>query len=186
MTKDRAKERVSIERIAHAIVCSEGKKGSAPCRSRGPLRSYESSPESTGTAQRRMIARDFMFPLDVEEHAALMLQSATSKSGRVGRRKLQLAFTEHGAIKTATVLNSPRAVEMGIYVVRAFVQLRELLTSSKELATRQDDLETLIARKVATHDQAITDIIKTIRNLTTAPEPSRRPIGFVELEERKK
>lgn len=71
--------------------------------------------------------RDFMFQLTAEEHTALMLQSATSKPGRGGRRKLPLAFTEHGAIMAATVLNSPRAVEMGIYVVRVFIQLRDLL-----------------------------------------------------------
>jgi hypothetical protein len=129
---------------------------------------------------------DFMFPLTTEEHAGLMLQTATSKPGRGGRRKLPLAFTEHGAIMAATVLNSRRAVEMGIYVVRAFVQLRELLTSNKELAKRLDDLEKRIARKLATHDQALAEIIKTIRQLMTPPEPRKRPIGFVELAERKK
>lgn len=129
---------------------------------------------------------DFMFQLTAGEHAGLMLQSATSKPGRGGRRKLPLVFTEHGAIMAATVLNSPRAVEMGIYVVRAFIQLRELLTSNKELAKRLDDLEARIARKLATHDQAITGIINTIRGLTNPPEPKKRPIGFVELQEKKK
>jgi len=95
------------------------------------------------------------------------------------------AFTEHGAIMAATVLNSPRAVEMSIYVVRAFVQLRELLASNKELAKRLDDLEARIAHKLTTHDQAITGILKTIRELMNPPEPKKRPIGFVELEEKK-
>jgi hypothetical protein len=75
-----------------------------------------------------------MFQLSTPEYAALMLQNATSKSGRGGRRKLPLVFTEHGAIMAATVLNSPRAVEMSVYVVRAFVKLREALASNKELA----------------------------------------------------
>jgi len=70
-----------------------------------------------------------------------MLQNATSKRGRGGRRKLPLAFTEHGAIMAATVLSSPRAVEMSIYVVRAFVKLRELLASNKDLARKLAALE---------------------------------------------
>lgn len=86
----------------------------------------------------------------------------------------------------ATVLNSHRAMEMSIYVVRAFVQLRDLLASNKELARRLDDLEARITRKLATHDQAITEIIKTIRQLMNPPEPKKRTIGFVELEKKKR
>lgn len=122
--------------------------------------------------------RDFMFQLSAEKHAALMLQTATSKTGRGGRRKAPLAFTEHGAIMAATVLNSPRAVEMSIYVVRAFVQLRELLSSNKDLARRLDDLEARIAQKLGTYDQAITGILKTLRELMNPPVPKRRGIGF--------
>jgi acyl-coenzyme A synthetase/AMP-(fatty) acid ligase len=109
----------------------------------------------------------------------LKSQFATSSWG--GKRKRPLALTEHGAIMTAAVLNSPHAVEMTIYVVRAFLQLREMLASNKELAQRLDELE----RRLATHDQAITGILKTIRELMFPPEPKKRPIGFVELQERK-
>jgi hypothetical protein len=91
---------------------------------------------------------DFIFQLTASEYAALMLQNATSKSGRGGRRKLPLAFTEHGAIMTATVLNSPRAVEMSVYVVRAFLKLREMLASNKELARRFAQLETRLDKKL--------------------------------------
>jgi hypothetical protein len=129
---------------------------------------------------------DFMFQLNAEEFAGLMLQIATSKAGRGGRRKPPLAFTEHGAIMAATVLNSTRAVEMSIYVVRAFVQLREMLASNKELAKRLDELETRIVKKLGTYDQAITSILKTLRELMNPPEPKRRPIGFIELEEKKR
>jgi hypothetical protein len=110
-----------------------------------------------------------------------MLQSATSKPGRGGRRKLPLAFTEHGAIMAATVLNSPRAVEMSIYVVRAFVQLRTLLASNKELAQQLAKLE----RKVSSHDQTIVGILKTIRELMNPAVPTKRSIGFTELKEKK-
>jgi hypothetical protein len=74
-----------------------------------------------------------------------------------------LAFTEHGAIMVATVLNSGRAVEVSVYVVRAFVKLREMLTSKKELAEKLELLE----RKLETHDQAIVGILNQIRQLTS-------------------
>lgn len=99
---------------------------------------------------KRNLARfpaDFMFQLTVEELAGLRSHFATSKPSRGGRRYAPYAFTEHGAIMAAMILNSPRAVEMSAYVVRAFVQLRELLTSNKELAKRLDDLEARIARQ---------------------------------------
>lgn len=129
---------------------------------------------------------DFRFQLTAEEFSGLMLQIATSKSGRGGRRKLPFAFTEHGAIMVATVLNSSRAVEMSIYVVRAFVQLREMLASNKELAQKLKELEARVTRKLDTHDQTITQIIKTIRELMNPPEPKKRPIGFFDLEEKKR
>ena len=78
----------------------------------------------------------------------------------------------------ATILNSPRAVEMSIYVVRAFVQLRELLASNTELARRLDELEARIAKKLATHDEAIAAMLAAIRELMSPPAPKRRPIGF--------
>src|SRR6266699_1353838 len=82
---------------------------------------------------------DFLFELTAEEFANLKSHFATSSWG--GRRKLPLAFTEHGAIQAANVLNSPRAIAMGIYVVRAFVQLREVLASNKDLARKLVALE---------------------------------------------
>lgn len=95
-----------------------------------------------------------------------------------GRRYQPYAFTEHGAIQAANVLNSTQAVEMGIYVVRAFVKLRELLASNKELAQRLDELEARIEKKLTTHDQAIAAMLSAIRQLLNPPRPKRRPIGF--------
>ena len=128
---------------------------------------------------------DFMFQLSEEEVEILRSHFATSRSGWGGRRYAPHAFTEHGAIMAAMILSSPYAVDMSVYVVRAFVQLRELLTSNKELALRLDDLEARISRKLTDHDDAITAILKTIRQLMNPPEPKRRPIGFVELHEKK-
>jgi hypothetical protein len=125
---------------------------------------------------------DFMFQLNAEEAESLRTQSATLKGGRGQHRKyLPYAFTEHGAIMAATILNSPRAVEMSVYVVRAFVKLRELLSSNRELARRFAQLETRLDKKLTQHDQAIGAILAAIRELMhpeVSPQPKRRPIGF--------
>lgn len=128
---------------------------------------------------------DFMFRLSAAEHAALISQFATSKPGRGGRRKLPWAFTEHGAIQAANVLNSPRAVAMGVYVVRAFVKLRELLISNRELARRFDELEARLEKRLTAHDEAIAAILSAIRELMNPTPPKRRGIGFTaDIEEK--
>jgi ORF6N domain len=120
---------------------------------------------------------DFMFQLSAKEWKSLRSQIATLKTGRGEHRKyLPLAFTEHGAIMAATILNSHRAVEVSVYVVRAFLRVREFLASRKELARRLDELE----KKVGSHDQAIVGLLSAIRVLMAQPKPARRrPIGFV-------
>jgi hypothetical protein len=91
-----------------------------------------------------------------EELTSLRSQFATLKGGRGQHRKyLPYAFTEHGATMAAMILNSTRAVEMSVYVVRAFVQLREHLSSNRELARRFAQLETRLDKKLTEHDQAI-------------------------------
>jgi phage regulator Rha-like protein len=117
---------------------------------------------------------DFMFRLSAEESDALRSQSATSKTGRGGRRYAPYAFTEHGAIMAATVLNSERAVEMSVFVVRAFVRLREMLATNQQLASKIDELE----QRLDTHDASIQELIEAIRELM-APDPGTgRKIGF--------
>lgn len=92
-------------------------------------------------------------------------------------RKAPFVFTEHGAIMAAMVLNSPRAVEMSVFVVRAFVQLRKTAHGGRELDKRLDELE----RRVGTHDHAIREILAAIRQLNAPPDPpKRRRIGFVQ------
>ena len=115
---------------------------------------------------------DFMFQLSSAEFADLKSQFATSSWG--GKRKLPYAFTEHGAIMAASVLNSKRAVEMSVYVVRAFVQLRELLSSQKVLAEQVAKLE----RRVGHHDNSLAEIIDALRSLMERPAPAKRGIGF--------
>ena len=119
---------------------------------------------------------DFMFQLTEEEFAALRSQFATSNLGRGGRRYLPYAFTEHGAIMAAAILNSQRAMEVSVYVVRTFVQLRNLLASNQEVMRQLTEL----GKKVSSHDQAIAGLINAINELMSPPEPpSKRPIGFV-------
>ena len=93
--------------------------------------------------------------------------------------ELPYVFTEHGALMAANVLNSSRAVEVSVYIVRTFVRLREALLSNKELASKLDALE----KKLATHDQAITALIHVIRQLTAPPQTKKRGFGFVLDEE---
>lgn len=128
---------------------------------------------------RKRFPEDFTFRLTSEETEALRSQIATLKTGRGQHRKyLPYAFTEHGAIQAANVLNSPRAVEMGIYVVRAFVQLRDVLASNRELARRLNELESRLEKKLTTHDEAITAMLSAIRQLMAAPTKPKRGIGF--------
>jgi hypothetical protein len=117
---------------------------------------------------------DFMFHLSRLEFTALISQNATSK-GRGGRRKLPNAFTEHGAIMAANVLNSGRAIEVSVYVVRAFVRLRELMVANSEMAAKLGELE----RKVVSHDEAIRSLVTTIRRLMDPPPLApKKQIGF--------
>ena len=124
---------------------------------------------------RKRFPADFMFQLTAEENSSLRSQFATLKPGRGQHRKyLPSAFTEHGAIMAATILDSPRAVEMSVYVVRAFVQLREMLASKTALVRKLNELD----GKLKNHDEAITAILSAIRELMNPPPPKRRGIGF--------
>ena len=126
---------------------------------------------------RRNIGRfpqDFMLRLTAKESDRLRSQIATSNIGRGGRRSIPFAFTEYGAIMAANVLNSKRALQMSVYVVRAFVQLRGTLRANKELGRWLQELE----RRVEKHDGEIYTIFEAIRRLMTVPEKPRRQIGF--------
>jgi hypothetical protein len=101
-------------------------------------------------------------------------QFATGSQKHRDPRFLPYAFTEHGAIMAASVLNSPKAIEMSVYVVRAFVRLRDLLASNTALSRKLDELD----RKYRHHDDAIAAILSAIRELMNSPPPKRRGIGF--------
>ncbi|HEY4209906.1 MAG TPA: ORF6N domain-containing protein [Steroidobacteraceae bacterium] len=122
---------------------------------------------------------DFMFQLTGEEAERSRSQIAILNGGRGSNVKyLPHAFTEHGAIQASNILSSPRAVMMGVYVVRAFVQLRQILASHKDLAGKLASLErSLVTLDLKTQRQ-FKEVYEAIRALMTPPEPRRRRIGF--------
>jgi hypothetical protein len=117
---------------------------------------------------------DFVFQLTRVEYSLLRSQIVISKRGRGGRRYPPYAFTEHGAVMLASVLNSPQAIETSVFVVRASVRLRELASTHRILADKLGELE----RRVGRHDESIRSLMTPIRQLMSPPEPKRRHIGF--------
>lgn len=117
---------------------------------------------------------DFLFQLTIDEKVALADAFPHLQKLRFSRTQ-PYAFTEHGAIMAASVLNSPRAVEVSVLVVRAFVKLRELLFTHKELAKKFTELES----RLANHDVAIQQLLLAIRQLMQEPAAAPKPkIGF--------
>jgi len=124
---------------------------------------------------RRNIGRfpaDFMFQLTAEEAKSLRSQNAISKKGRGGRRYTPLVFTEHGVAMLSSVLNSERAVQVNIEIMRAFVRLRELMSTHRDLARKLEALE-------KKYDAQFKVVFDAIRQLMTPPEPRKRKIGFI-------
>lgn len=114
---------------------------------------------------------DFMFQLTAGEADNLRSQIATSSSSHGGRRYLPFVFTEQGVAMLSSVLNSERAVQVNIAIMRAFVKLREMIASHKDLAKRLDDLE-------QKYDAQFKVVFDAIRQLMAPPEPKKRKIGF--------
>jgi predicted amino acid-binding ACT domain protein len=163
-------------------------------------RIYGVETKALNRAVKRNIERfpeDFVFQLTRQEAEALRCQIGTSNvrsqfvtsKGRGGRRYLPYAFTEHGAVMAANVLNSEQAVAMSMFVVRAFIRLREVLAGSRELAKKLTDLERKLTARLDVHEEAILQLFAEIRNLLSPPppqpEPKKRRIGFLGEDEEK-
>ncbi len=114
---------------------------------------------------------DFMFQLTPKEAESLRCQFGTSNTGRGGRRYSPYVFTEHGALMVANILNSQRAVQTSVQVVRAFIRMRQVLASTAELAEKLRTLE-------MKYDSQFKVVFDAIRQLMSAPEPKRREMGF--------
>ena len=120
---------------------------------------------------------DFMFSLNEEEVEALRSHSATSKPKRGGRRYLPFVFTEQGVAMLSSVLNSEKAIEVNILIMRAFVKLREMIATNKNLAKRLDELE-------KKYDGQFRAVFEAIRQLMAPPVRPRKKIGFLAKEPR--
>jgi hypothetical protein len=148
---------------------------------------YDVPTKALNQAVKRNLTRfpdDFLFQLTKEE-AEMELRSrsqfVTLKRG-MNIKYLPYAFTENGAIMAANVLNSPEAVRMSVFVVRAFVQMRELLGSTKELAKQLAALEKKLTARLDGHEVAIIEVLRRVMDILDPPppppEPPRRQIGF--------
>ena len=127
---------------------------------------------------RERFPSDFVFSLTFNELRTSWSQIATSSKKFRGPTRLPMVFTEHGAIMSATILNSPRAVEMSVYVVRAFVKLREFVASNSDLARKLEALEKSVATLDARTRRQFDEVYAAIRALMAPPVPKSRPIGF--------
>ena len=116
----------------------------------------------------------FRFQLSPHELKILRSQNVISSEGHGGARYRPYAFTEHGAIMAATVLNSERAIEMSVFVVLAFVRMRRAIAGNRHILTKLAELE----RHLKNHDSDIQDLMDAIRELMSPPERSRSRIGF--------
>jgi phage regulator Rha-like protein len=116
----------------------------------------------------------FMFQLTAQEADSLRFQTGTSKPGRGGRRYLPYVFTEHGVVMLSAVLNGARAVQMSIMVVQAFVRLREMIATNKDLAARVEKLEHGHRQTASIIDV----LVDEIEHMKALPPPTKRKIGF--------
>ena len=165
---------IPVERITQAILLIRGQKVMLDEALAGL---YEVEVKVLNQAVRRNAVRfpaDFMFQLTAEEAMRLRSQFVTLKSGRGQHRKYRpYVFTEQGVAMLSSVLRSDRAVRVNIEIMRAFVQLRQMLASNANLARKLAALE-------KKYDQQFKIVFDAIRELMTPPEPSRkRPIGFI-------
>ena len=169
-----SKRSAPVELVERKIFFIRGQK---VMRDSDLARLYQVPTKALNLAVKRNTKRfpdDFMFQLTPNEHDSLRFQSETSNAGRGGRRYLPYVFTEHGVGMLSSVLRSERAVQMNIAIIRAFIKLREILATHKELAQR---LET-VDRKYQKHDNELAAVFEAIRNLLSAPETPKRRIGF--------
>jgi len=165
---------VPVERIEKAIFMIRGEK---VLLDRHLAELYGVETKVLKQAVRRNIRRfpsDFMFELTKEEFKNWRSQFVTSKSDRTGLRYSPMAFTEQGVAMLSSVLRSDRAIEVNIAIMRAFVRLREMVSTHKKLEAKLSELE----HKIESHDENIETIFEAIRQLMTPPEKPRRKIGF--------
>jgi hypothetical protein len=167
-----SKEIIPIERLVQSIRWIRGQKVLLDSDLAAFYSVTTGNLNKAANRKRDRFPSDFMFPLNAEEAEDLIFQIGRSK-GRGGRRHRPYAFTEQGIAMLSSVLNSDRAIRVNI-AMRAFVKLRRMLETNRELARKFSELE----RRVGKHDEEIAAILEAIRELMTPPEKPRREIGF--------
>ena len=169
---------ILAERIERAILVIRGQK---VMLDRDLAQLYDVTTGRLNEQVRRNIGRfpaDFMFQLSQVEFQNWKSQIAISNPGvKMGLRKRPYAFTEQGVAMLSSVLNSKRAVQVNIQIMRAFVKLREMIASNKDLAKKLDELE-------KKYDLQFKVVFDAIRELMTPPEPKKKKIGFIAKERR--
>jgi hypothetical protein len=174
---------VSIERRIHAI------RGLKVMLDSDLAALYEVTTGNLNLAVRRNKGRfpkDFMFALTRDEADSLLLQSAIAKIGRGGRRTPPYAFTEHGVAMLSSVLGSERAIQVNVFIIRAFVRMRESIAANKEIASRVDKLERSHKRAASVIEILVEDIDRVaeeVREMKALPVPRKRKIGFLVAEQ---
>jgi len=131
---------------------------------------------------RNRFPEDFMFQLTGDEAICLTSQIAMSKSRRGGRRTLPYAFTEHGTVMAANILRSPKAIQMSVFVVRAFIRMRQMLIEQRGLARKLAELEEELTGRLDVHETAINEMLRQIKRLLSPPpepETPKKRIGFL-------
>ena len=175
MAKKKSKTTVPTEQIERAIHVVRGQRVMLDA---DLAQLYEVTTSALNQAVKRNADRfpeDFAFQLAQQEFAALISQTVTSNIGRGARRKRPWAFTEHGVAMLSSVLRSPKAVQVNIEIMRAFVRLRRLLATPGELVEQL----TRLAQTVQLHDEQIAGVIQVLRQMMEKPpDGPRRTIGF--------
>ena len=162
---------IPVERIETKILLLRGQK---VMLDRDLAALYGVPTKALKQAVKRNLARfpdDFVFVLDGEEFANWRSQFVTSNSDRMGVRYAPMAFTEHGIAMLSSVLNSERAIQVNISIMRAFSQLRALLATHADLARKLEELE-------KKYDAQFRVVFDALRQLINPPEPPRKQIGF--------
>jgi hypothetical protein len=179
---------ISVQRLDHLIHEIRGQKVMLDS---DLARIYGVTTRALNQAVRRNRSRfpeDFAFQLIRQEFTNLMSQTVISSSGYGGRRKLPWVFTEHGSIMAATVLNSPRAVQMSVFVVRAFVKMRAALSDNRDLARKLAALEKELKERLGVHEAAIVTVLQRVMDIIDPPAlpepPPKKGIGFQVKERR--
>ena len=168
MPKKATQPLIPVERIAQAIYLIRGEKVMVDS---DLADLYQIETKNLNKAVKRNLRRfpdDFMFQLTNKEHESLKFQIGTTKQGRGGRRTLPYVFTEQGVAMLSSVLQSDRAADVNVAIMRTFVRMREVLATHKDLA-----------RKVEKHDKEIAALYEYLQKLLEPPKTSKRKIGYL-------